>query len=174
MNAFEAGTRKVVPAVLVYLKHGTRVLMIHRNAGNRVGDYHSGKWNGLGGKCEPAESFSETASREIREEAGIDLPESVFKALGFIHFPDFKAQKSEDWMVWIYTVRLSDEQATQVLRENPEGQLHWVEESQLQGLNLWAGDRHFIPFVRDEKKFTGTIWYQGPEVLRHSILPWSS
>jgi len=50
-----------------------------------------------------------------------------------------------------------------------EGELHWVPEGELASLNLWAGDRHFIPLVVARKPFVGTVWYRGDEVLRHWI-----
>src|SRR4051812_2814241 len=98
-NAFETGERKVIPAVLIYAWRGDEVLMIRRDSG-RPGDYHAGKWNGLGGKLELDESPVEGARRELREEAGLDLPESAFRALGSIQFPNFKAHKKEDWVVF--------------------------------------------------------------------------
>ena len=52
MNPFESGARKVIPAVLVYVKSADdQVLMIHRMDGagaSSAADYHAGKWNGLG------------------------------------------------------------------------------------------------------------------------------
>jgi 8-oxo-dGTP diphosphatase len=35
------------------------------------------------------------------------------------------------------------------LSHNPEGALEWVEIGQLERLNLWEGDRHFLPLVFD-------------------------
>ncbi len=43
-----------------------RTLLIHRNA--RADDDHLGKFNGLGGKMEPAEHVVSCMRREIREE----------------------------------------------------------------------------------------------------------
>ena len=98
MNAFEAGTRKVIPAVLIYLRRGDSVLMLHRNARDASADFHSGKWNGLGGKCDPDESPLETAKRELQEESGLDLPLESFHSLGVVQFPNFKPKKHEDWI----------------------------------------------------------------------------
>src|SRR5947209_14723068 len=95
-NAFETGERKVIPAVLVYAQLDGRTLMLRRDSG-RPDDYHKGKWNGLGGKLDIDESPLEAAKRELLEESGLDLPESAFRALGVLQFPNFKAHKSEDW-----------------------------------------------------------------------------
>lgn len=170
-NAFESGARKAIPAVLIYARHGDQVLMIHRNSPDRPGDYHAGKWNGLGGKCEPDESPQETARREFEEEAGLALPLEAFRALGSLTFPNFKAHKSEDWLVYVFEVELGAEQCGQILRKTAEGELHWVPAADLLKLNLWPGDKHFIPLVAARRPFLGTIWYQGPDVMRHWIQP---
>ena len=167
-NAFETGARKCIPAVLLYARAGGRILMIHRNA-DRPGDYHSGKWNGLGGKLEPDESPAQAARREFHEEAGVDPGEGRFRALGTLTFPNFKAHKSEDWLVFVFVADLSAEEAAKVQARGDEGELHWVPEGDLLSLNLWPGDRHFIPRVLARTPFQGTIWYAGAEVLRAEI-----
>src|SRR5690242_15959893 len=85
-NPFEAGTRKAIPAVLVYIRRADQVLMIHRNAPGGRADYHQGKWNGLGGKCELDESPQEAAQREVQEESGLQIDLSRFQPLGVIQF----------------------------------------------------------------------------------------
>lgn len=169
-NAFESGTRKVIPAVLIYARRSDgHLLMIHRNATNRPGDYHAGRWNGLGGKSEADESPREAARREFLEEAGLEIPEQDFIALGTLTFPHFKAHKGEDWIVFVFTVEISATQASHILNRSAEGELHWIPAADLLALNLWPGDRYFIPFVVSNTPFMGTIWYEGAEVVRHWI-----
>lgn len=172
-NPFESGARKVIPAVLVYAQWEGRVLMIHRDSGfaplSTSGDYHAGKWNGLGGKGELDESPLETARREFHEEAGVSLPLESFKPLGTLTFPCFKSHKNEDWFVSVFVADLSAQDARQVVVRSLEGQLHWVPLADLLKLNLWPGDRHFIPYVVDRRPFMGTIWYRGAEVVRHWV-----
>jgi 8-oxo-dGTP diphosphatase len=187
-NAFESGARKAIPAVLIYARDERgRVLMIHRNSRPpeavgrstavgrnetlRPGDYHAGKWNGLGGKCEADESPREAAKREFHEEAGLDLPEDRFHALGTLTFPNFKAHKDEDWIVFVFTVEIGAGDVSHILKQVDEGDLHWIPSKDLLALNLWPGDKHFIPFVASGTAFLGTIWYQGPEVTRHWVQP---
>lgn len=172
MNGFESGSRKLIPATLIYARLGDRVLMIHRISEGRVGregDYHEGKWNGLGGKLEPDESALECARRELKEESGLDLPEDRFRALGTLHFPNFKAHKNEDWLAFVYVARVEESDLSNLIAESPEGKLHWIPARDLLSLNLWPGDRLFIPLVAENKPFHGTIWYRGQEVARHSI-----
>jgi 8-oxo-dGTP diphosphatase len=174
-NVFETGARKNIPAVLIYAQAGgsgmsSRTLMIHRDAPDRkASDYHSGKWNGLGGKCEADESAFEAAAREFKEEAGIDVPIERFQSLGILQFPNFKAHRSEDWTVFVFTLDLNEEEAKGVHSKSDEGSLHWIPSADLSKLNLWPGDRHFIPYIVDRKPFQGTIWYRDSEVIRHDV-----
>lgn len=173
MNAFESGARKAIPAVLVYGRSAGRVLMIRRGAeaGGRADDYHSGKWNGLGGKLEPGESPLEAARREFREESGIDLPEGAFRALGVIHFPNFKAHKNEDWIVYLFSAEVPSERAGALRPQSEEGSLHWIASAEVAALPLWPGDSLFLPLALAGKPVAGTIWYEGQEVRRHWIQP---
>ena len=164
-NAFETGHRKVIPAVLAYLEREGQVLMLLRNV--KAGDYHQGKYNGLGGKLEPDESPREAARREVQEEAGVDLPARAYRLLGTLQFPNFKPQKGEDWVVWVFTAQLTPSQ--QAWPKGPEGTLEWIPKSKVLDLNLWQGDRQFIPHVLANRPFAGTIWYQGEDVVRHEV-----
>jgi 8-oxo-dGTP diphosphatase len=164
-NAYESGERKAIPAVLVYPECGDEILMLHRN--KKAADYHAGKWNGLGGKFEPDESPLETARRELKEESGIELPSESFKPLGIIHFPSFKP--SEDWLVYVFLAEVPSDQRK--LDGCSEGTLHWVKRSKLLELNLWPGDRHFLPLVLERKPFVSTMWYKDGDCVRHWLQP---
>ena len=170
MNAFEQGTRKAIPAVLIYARHGREVLMLER-ASKDPQDVHRGKHNGLGGKCDPDEAAQETAAREFFEEASLHVPPARFVMVGTLHFPNFKPHKAEDWLVFVLTVRLSDVERAALPREGPEGRLHFVDEDRVVDLNLWEGDRHFLPLVLRGRPFAGTFWYQDGRLARHLLQP---
>ncbi len=139
--------------------------MIHRNG--RPGDFHSGKWNGLGGKCEADESPQEAASREFGEEAGLKLPSSRFKPLSVTTYPRFKPHKDEDWIVFTFFVELAHAEVLDILKSCDEGDLHWIAPADLPSLNLWSGDKHFMPLVSRGEPFVGTLWYDNGECVRH-------
>lgn len=164
-NVFETGSRKVIPAVLVYIEREDDVLMLYRNA--KPGDYHAGKYNGLGGKLEADESPREAAAREVLEEAGIALDPSAFRSLGFLQFPNFKAHKSEDWIVFVLMARVTA--SVEAWSSGPEGDLKWVPKRDLLKLNVWEGDRYFLNYVAQGRPFAGTIWYNDQVVAKHSI-----
>ena len=179
-NPFETGLRKVIPAVLVYLRQGDQVLMIHRNSGQEVHaagpnsgriDYHAGKWNGLGGKCEKDESPWEAATREVFEESGLELSPAQLKMLGVLQFPNFKPHKNEDWIVFVFVATLNAGEAQELRPTCEEGTLHWIPEKDLLSLNLWPGDVHFIPYVLETKPFAGTIWYSKQAVVKTWVQP---
>lgn len=167
-NAFESGLRKVIPAVLIYAERDEQWLMLNRDASNAK-DYHAGKWNGLGGKLELDESPREAAAREFHEEAGISLAAECFKPLGTLQFPNFKAHKQEDWLVFVFTVNVPEK--IEAWAAGPEGNLFWVPKAKILELPLWEGDRHFIPFVLRRQAFSGTIWYHESKVSKVWIEP---
>ena len=171
MNDFESGARKAIPAVLVYLRSGDQVLMLHRTGGTGAGskgkaDYHLGKWNGLGGKLEPDESPHQAASREVFEESGIRVAPERFQMLGILQFPNFKAHVCEDWIVWVLIADVNAKTIGDLREQGVEGDLHWIPEKDLLKLSLWPGDRQFIPLMVNRTPFAGTIWYVDGEVSR--------
>ncbi|MBI4424287.1 MAG: 8-oxo-dGTP diphosphatase [Elusimicrobia bacterium] len=137
--------------------------MLHRNAPRE--DFHAGKWNGLGGKCEPDESPLEAAGRELAEESGLELAAEAFRPLGVLQFPAFKPAAAEDWLVFVFTVAVPPAQRR---REMPcaEGTLHWIAREKLLELNLWPGDREFLPLVLEGKPFIGSFWYRDGALAR--------
>lgn len=171
-NVYETGERKTIPAVLVYPVCGDEILMLHRNL--RPEDFHAGKWNGLGGKFEPGESPLDTARRELREESGLDLPASAFRPLGVVNFPDFKPKAAEDWLVYVFVADVPKDRPAFLPggRERsacPEGTLAWIKRDALLSLNLWPGDRHFLPLVLERRPFVSTMWYENGDCVRHWI-----
>ena len=161
-NAFVTGQRISIPATLIYARNQGRVLMVdHRK---------SGKWNGLGGKLEADESPWQGARREFQEECGLLLPESAFQCLGWLQFPNFKASLRQDWICFVFTVEVSDEDARRV-QAGQEGALTWGPEAELLQLPLWPGDRLFLPRVLRREPFQGTLWYEAGQVLRHHLVP---
>lgn len=173
MNPFESAERKVIPAVLLYVREGGETLMIHKGygAGGDSRDGHAGKCNGLGGKLEADESPLEGAVREFREEAGIEVPAGAFRSLGVLQFPLFKPHKREDWLVYLFEVRLDSGQRARVPSECPEGALRWVRDSEVMNLPLWDGDVLFLPHVLRGEPILGTLWYREGKVARHWIEP---
>jgi 8-oxo-dGTP diphosphatase len=148
-------------AVLCYVEHEGRVLMLHRN--KRQTDYHLGKWNGLGGKFLAGESPEACLVREVREESGLELSE--FKLRGIITFPLFDGR--DDWYTFIYTASTDRYEVT----DPDEGTLEWVPRDQVFLLNLWEGDRIFLDWVFNRTNlFSAVFRYQDGEFQSHEVV----
>jgi 8-oxo-dGTP diphosphatase len=146
-------------ATLCYLKQSGSTLMIHRI--KKQNDMHAGKWNGLGGKLEPGETPEECAIREIREESGLLVSNPLLK--GFLTFPLFAA--NEDWYAFVFLVRQFEGR----LIESQEGILRWVSDQELLDLELWAGDRIFLPWLERPGFFSGKFIYQDGDLIDYHV-----
>ncbi len=146
-------------ATLGYLisADGERVLLIHRNA--RADDQHYGKYNGLGGKLERDEGVLDGLARELREESGLEIASPTLR--GTISWPGF-GKGGEDWFAFVFRI---ERYSGTAYSSNAEGALEWVSISRLLSgeLNLWEGDRHFLPLVfdGDPRVFHGVMPYDG-------------
>ena len=132
---------------------GRRVLLIHRN--RNPADHHFGKFNGLGGKLEANEDIVSGMKREIREEAAIECDKLSLR--GTISWPGF-GKHGEDWFGFIFRI---DAFSRTPIEGNHEGSLVWVDLEKIGDLNLWEGDRHFLPLVFDPAvtQFHGVMPY---------------
>ncbi|MDD5303541.1 MAG: 8-oxo-dGTP diphosphatase [Elusimicrobia bacterium] len=148
---------KTVAATLCYVRSGGRTLMMHRN--KKEGDVHRGKWNGLGGKLDAGESPDECVIREIREESGLTLLDPRLR--GVLTFPAFKG--GEDWLVFVYTATRFEG----TLGVCSEGDLEWVDDARLAGLPLWEGDLIFLPWLEQERFFSGKFTYLDGRLVSH-------
>ena len=148
-------------ATLCYVidKNTDCTLMIHRI--KKKNDYHQGKWNGLGGKFEPGESPEECAIREIREESGLRV--KSIKMKGFITFPLFDGK--EDWYVFLFTA----EEFEGKLINSKEGELDWIPNDKLTDINLWEGDKYFIPWLFKKEFFSAKFIYKNGNYITHSV-----
>ncbi|MEI7529668.1 MAG: 8-oxo-dGTP diphosphatase [Elusimicrobiota bacterium] len=146
-------------ATLCYLRRNGRTLMLHRV--KKQDDVHEGKWNGLGGKFEPGESPEECVVREVREEAGLKIKAPRLK--GVLTFPDFA--KAEDWYVFVFTAA----EFTGRMRDCAEGELEWIKDADLLKLNLWAGDKVFLPLLKRRGHFSGKFSYRNGRLMKYSV-----
>ena len=146
-------------ATLCYLRKNGKTLMIHRV--KKDGDIHAGKWNGLGGKMEPGETPEECASREIREESGLIARRLELK--GVLSFPAFA--HDEDWYAFVFVVPEFDGKIVDSL----EGYLQWIEDAKIYDLNLWEGDRIFLPWLDRPEFFSGKFVYKDGHLVEHSV-----
>lgn len=133
--------------------------MIHRV--KKEDDMHKGKWNGLGGKLEPEETPEECVIREVKEESGLTIKNPLLK--GFLTFPRFS--NNEDWYVFIFTAHEFEGK----LIDSREGNLRWIDDAKLLKLNLWEGDRVFIPWLERKGFFSGKFIYRNGKLIDYKV-----
>jgi len=146
-------------ATLCYVRQSGKTLMVLRN--KKENDIHTGKWNGLGGKFERGETPEECVIREIQEESGLRVDSLTLK--GFLTFPDFA--KNEDWYAFVFVAQgVAGE-----LIDSTEGELRWIEDDQLLNLNLWEGDRYFLPLLDQPGFFSGKFVYENGRLSSYQV-----
>lgn len=147
-------------ATLCYLRTNGQTLMLHRI--KKPGDMHAGKWNGLGGKLLPGETPEQCAIREVQEESGLTMVNPRWR--GLLTFPAFS--QNEDWYAFVFVGHnFSGE-----LIDSAEGVLAWIDDDKLLDLNLWAGDRIFLPWLDQDCFFSGQFRYQDGELIEHNAV----
>ena len=147
-------------ATLCYVKADGKTLMIHRI--KKENDMHHGKWNGLGGKLDAGETPEECVIREVKEESGLDIYDPQLK--GILTFPKFF--EDEDWYAFIFAAHKFK---GEVIDSN-EGVLKWVDDDQLLELDLWEGDRIFIPWLGRSGFFSGKFVYDSGRLVEHAVV----
>ena len=151
----------MILATLCYIKHNGCTLMVHRN--KKPNDIHEGKWNGLGGKFEAGETPEECVKREVLEESGLVI--SNPRLHGLLLFPNFKGN---DWYVFVFTATEFSGGA-QAPIDSPEGQLEWIPDDMLTGLNLWESDHIFLPWIEDDRFFSAKFEYEGDRMKGYEV-----
>ncbi len=144
-------------ATLVYVKKDNQTLMLHKAKG-----YQTGKWNGLGGKLEPAESPEECMRREVLEESGLLVKEAQLK--GFLTWPNFDGL--DDWYAFVYVVHTFEGEP----KSSDEGSLHWIDNDKVMDLNLYEGDKIFLPWLEQDSFFSGKFRYENGEFQDYEVI----
>lgn len=145
---------------LCYVKHSGKTLMMLRN--RKKNDVHEGKYNGLGGKFEQGETPEDCVKREVFEESGLALEKPRLR--GVIVFPLFS--KNEDWMVFLFTA----DKFSGTLNDSIEGELMWIDDDKVLDLNLWEGDRIFLPWLDQGRFFSGKFVYEDKKLVSHDVV----
>lgn len=144
---------------LAYVRQGTRTLMLRRGPGY-AGEH--GRWNGLGGKLEPGETPEECMRREVFEESSLRVEEARYK--GLLTFPGFDGETDVYVFVFVVTGFTGEPRASS------EGELFWVETAELTALDLWEGDRHFLPWLDEPGTFSAKFRYADGRYLGHEVV----
>ena len=149
----------MINSTLCYVTRGDEVLMLHRV--KKKNDLNQGKWIGIGGKFEAAESPDECLLREAMEETGLRL--TSWRCRGVV---TFLSDRWEGEYMYLFTADGFEGE----LKQCDEGELAWVPRSFLDALPKWEGDRIFLELLwHDAPFFLLTLRYQG-DTLQEAVL----
>lgn len=144
---------------LCYLERGSEYLMLHRT--KKEDDNNRGKWIGVGGRFKPGESPEDCLLREVREETGLTLARWRFRGI-----VTFVSDIYKDEYMHLYTA----DAWTGEQQPCDEGELAWIEKSELYGKTLWQGDRIFLKLLEENAPFFSLkLVYRGEE-LKEAVL----
>lgn len=133
--------------------------MLHRV--KKKNDLNEGKWVGVGGKFEEAESPEECLLREVKEETGYTL--SSWSYRGII---TFVSDRWESEHMHLFT---SDAFSGE-LRSCDEGVAEWIPIDRVPELSLWEGDRIFLELLRrNEPFFSLKLVYRGDRLAAAAL-----
>lgn len=136
---------------LCYLERGNSYLMLHRV--KKEHDLNQGKWIGVGGKFQDAESPEDCLLRECFEETGLTLTEYRYRGL-----VTFVSDQAPTEYMHLFTATAW----TGTPHPCDEGELAWIEKSALRSLPLWEGDHIFLDLLeQDAPFFSLKLRYEG-------------
>ena len=145
----------MIISTLCYIEKDSSYLMLHRTKKEK--DVNEGKWIGVGGKLNPHESPEECVIREVKEETGLTLKHFILRGV-----LTFSSEGWEDELIFVYT---ADEFSGEITPCD-EGELAWIKFDDIDGLNLWEGDRKFLPLLATEKDFFSMkLSYKGDKLV---------
>ena len=145
---------------LCYIEKEGKYLMLHRV--KKYHDINAGKWIGVGGHVENGETPEECLLREVKEETGLTL--TAYRLRGLV---TFLSDVCEPELMCVFTADAFDGE----LIECDEGELAWVEKSDVLGLPTWEGDRVFLERLLsgDERFFSIKLRYEGDRLVEKKI-----
>lgn len=127
---------------LCYIEKDGKYLMMHRV--KKKNDINRDKWVGVGGHFEADESPEECLLREVKEETGLTLKSWRFR--GII---TFICDKQQTEYMFLYTA----DSFSGELTECEEGNLEWVEKTDVYRLPIWEGDKIFFKMIEENHPF---------------------
>ena len=131
---------KIIPRTLIFLFHGNEILLIKHNSKEKIG---FGKWNGIGGHIERGEDPFHAAIREVSEETGLHIDR-----LNFSFFTIIPETDAYGIGLFIYSGRSRSKK----IIESAEGQLKWIEISQLNHYPLMQDLQSILALVINSRK----------------------
>ncbi len=144
---------------LCYIEQDGCYLMMHRV--KKKQDINEGKWVGIGGHFMEDESPEECLLREAKEETGLVL--ETWKLRGII---TFLCDKCQTEYMFLYT----SDRFHGRLTDCEEGDLKWIEKTEVLKLPIWEGDKIFFRLLAQRQDFFSLkLRYEG-DMLKEAAL----
>lgn len=145
---------------LCYIENEGKYLMLHRVKKHH--DINAGKWIGVGGHVENGETPEECLLREVKEETGLEL--TSYRLRGLV---TFLSDAGEPELMCVFTASAFCGE----LIECDEGELAWVNKSEVLGLPTWEGDRVFLERLLsgDDRFFSIKLRYEGDRLIEKKV-----
>ena len=131
-----------------YIRNNGKILFLYR--AKKEGLNNKQFYRGLGGKVEQGENPIDCIKREVKEEAGINIDPSWN---GII---TISKSSGNDWEAHIFT---AEGFSGELMTKSPEGELVWVDEAEIQNLEMPEGDKKLLPLLFKDKKFHAHLKY---------------
>ncbi len=143
-------------ATLLFIKQGSRLLLIHKKLG-----FGAGLYNAPGGRIEEGETPLEAAVRETQEELCITPLDPVHVGTLMFQFTDGFSIHGE-----VFTATKFEGTPT----ETDEAIPHWFEIDALPWHNMWEDDPVWYPKMIAGEKFIGRFVFKEKTMLDYRLL----
>ena len=131
---------KVIPRTLIFIFYKKEILLIKHNLKNKIG---FGKWNGIGGHIEKGENPIQAATREVREETGLEIPKLNLKFITIV-------PETDDYGVCLFI--FTGVSKTKQTLESHEGQLKWLNINELNRYPIMEDLEIFLKLIRNQNR----------------------
>jgi 8-oxo-dGTP diphosphatase len=159
------GRYRVIPRVLVFVTHGTSLLLLKGAPDKRI---WPNLYNGIGGHVERGEDIQAAALREIQEEVGLEEIDDL-RLRGIIHID--ARDPATGIMLFVFTAA----SLTREISPSPEGIPEWVDRRELPGGSLVPDLEMLLTHINTmdarEPPFFARYWYDDADELQATFTP---
>lgn len=139
----------------MFIVRGDEILLIEKKRG-----LGAGKINGPGGKIDPGETPLEAVIRETQEELLVTPIDPI--KLGELHF-----HMSDVPHIICHVYRADAFTGTPT--ETDEAVPVWTRHSEIPYDRMWEDDRHWLPFLLENRTFDGKFSFRGDKMLWREV-----
>ena len=141
---------------LCHIEKDGKYLMLHRV--KKKNDLNQDKWVGIGGKFEEKESPEQCNAREVSEETGLKLLDAKYRCV-----VTFVSDIWESELMHVFTAK----EFSGTIKTCDEGELVWIDKTDLYSLPIWEGDKIFLRLIENEEYpfFSLRLEYKGDNLI---------